>query len=117
MELERKINEFDQILKVITAHRDLSSEPLIEAGAVILQEVGKDRRAEILRDLRFNNRMVNSDAATEKQKSALRRFGIEFSGGITKQEASGLLSEAIENRNKRNDNGISSSRLEVVSGY
>ena len=93
MNLESKIQEFDQILKVITAHRDLPSEPLVEAGAVILQEIGKDRRAEILRDLRFNSRMVNSDSATEKQKAALRTFGIEISSGITKQEASALLSE------------------------
>ena len=100
MELEKKIDEFDQILKLITAHRDLPSEPLIEAGKTILQEVGKDRRTEILRDLRFNNRMVNSDSATEKQKAALKRFGIEVSNGLTKQEASALLSEVIQrNRN------------------
>ena len=100
MNLERKIQEFDQILKVITAHGDLPAEPLIEAGSVILQEVGKDRRAEILRDLRFNHRVVNVEPATDKQRAALKRFGLEFRNGITKQEASALLSEAIQrNRN------------------
>lgn len=115
MNLERKIQEFDQILKVITAHRDLPSEPLIEAGAVILQEVGKDRRAEILRDLRFNNRMFNSDSATEKQKAALRRFGIEVSDAMTKPEASHLLSEAIQR--KRNTYVVSDYAGRALSSH
>lgn len=38
---------------------------------------------------------------TDKQKDALRNFGVKFSKNISKQEASDLISEAIEDYKNR----------------
>ena len=51
--------------------------------------------------MRDNN--SSSKAATEKQKNALRKFGIAFSDDITKSQASQMLDTAItESSNRRN---------------
>ncbi|KXB02357.1 hypothetical protein AKJ43_01885 [candidate division MSBL1 archaeon SCGC-AAA261D19] len=52
----------------------------------ILKEIGKDRRAESFRQ----------ELATEKQRKFMEDLGIEFPGGVTKEEASRLIWEKLK---------------------
>jgi hypothetical protein len=96
METDQVNQEFQGILSEVSQIDSVPVESAVQVATVILREVGKYRRSKMLTECRLNN---NSDQATEKQKNALKNFGIEFRNGITKQVASDLISEAIENSN------------------
>ena len=59
----------------------------------ILQEVAKDIRAS---QIRQEKQQRANGSASERQKAHLRRLGVEFSQGITREEASRLIDEAVE---------------------
>ena len=96
--------QFEQILRDLNTIEDFRPESAIQVAQVILQESGKDRRTELLRDARVSNNGFNSSQnkangaqpATERQKNALMRFGIDFSDDITKSEAYEILEKAFE---------------------
>lgn len=98
MESKQIVNEFNEIFGNLKD--DLPDELAVQASTVILQELGKYNRVKTLTEVRLGN---NGEPATDKQKAALKKFGIEFRNGITKQEAYQLISEAIEesNNNRR----------------
>ena len=79
---------------------DLPSESVVQVAQIILQESGKDRRTELLSEARMNNNNGSErngiQPATERQKNALTRFGIEYNDDITKPEAYELLNKAFE---------------------
>lgn len=99
----REIHEqFNQILDELKERNDLPIESIVQVAQVILQESGKDRRTELLRETKSNNNEGSSDNSTDKpatirQKNALMRFGIKFRNDITKSEASELLDKAFGN--------------------
>jgi len=104
--------EFNQILKELKKKDDLPIESIVQVAQVILQESGKDRRTELLREARLSNNEFNSSSqnskandvkpATYRQKNALNRFGIEYSDDITKSEAYELLEKAFEQLDSKN---------------
>ncbi len=96
--------EFEQIISNVVKIDGVSVELATQVGAVILQEYGKNYRTEMIREskLNANGKYSNGNGgqpATEKQKNALDKFGIEYSSNITKAEASRLLDEAIAKAN------------------
>jgi hypothetical protein len=110
--------DFEQVLSEVIKINGVSIEAAIQTAVVILQEAGKDRRAETYRQQRLNingNGNNNNHAnggkapATDNQKNAMDNFGIEYSEDITKAEASALLEKAIaeaeSKRNNRNKKG------------
>jgi hypothetical protein len=95
-------NQFKNILYELKGIEGLTAESSIQVAQVILQESGKDRRAELLRDGKTGNNKGSTDysgdmPATLKQKNALTRFGIKFRNDISKSEASELLDKAFGN--------------------
>ena len=97
MEVEKIMEEYYEIYDDLKSQRDeFDHQSCVLATTAILQELGKYRRSKFLSGLRNDS---NGEPATEKQKNALRKFGIAIEKGITKKEASVLLSEAIENSN------------------
>ena len=46
-----------------------------------------------------------NEPATEKQKNALKKFGVEFSDDITKAEASELLDKKFEELDRKKKGG------------
>ena len=101
METQEIKEQFKQTLEEVTKINGITTESAVQVATVILQESGKDRRAELLRETRLNNNGFNKNnkngnqPATYKQKNALRNFGIKYSNNITKSEASRLIDEAI----------------------
>jgi len=89
-------DQFNHILSQLKEKNDLPIETSVQIAQVILQESGKDRRVDLLREAKSNNNEANSNynnnvPATLKQKNALLKFGVKFSNDITKSEASKLL--------------------------
>ncbi len=108
MRTEEIQQQFEEILTELRDIEGLPAESVIQVAQVILQEVGKDRRAELIQENRSSNNWNNSYSsnnleATDKQKNALTKFGIQFSEDITKADASELLDKAFEKleRNKK----------------
>ena len=70
-----------------------------EVAAVILEQVGKDQRCErMMGSSEFRRNAVNDGddtQATSKQISYLKRLGVEVTAGLTKQQASELIDEAM----------------------
>ena len=100
METEHIKQQFEQILEDVIKINGLTIESATQIAAVILQETGKYRRTEMLREARLlgterNSNNGNNEPATPRQKKALRNFGIKFSSNITKSEASRLIDRAI----------------------
>ena len=103
--------QFIQILSELRNIQGLKDESAVQVAQVILVEVGKYRRTELLRDKKSSNNGYysssqssengSSQPATEKQKNALTRFGIDFSDDITKAEAYELLDKAFEKLDNR----------------
>lgn len=86
-------------LEEIPIIQGLNTSDRVNMAIALLQEYGKYNRGEAMSNSRTNG---NSEApATEKQKSALYKFGIKFSEDITKAEASGLLEQAIADSKER----------------
>ena len=71
----------------------------VQMAIALLHEYGKYNRGEAMSNGKTNG---NSEApATEKQKSALYKFGVKFSEDITKAEASAMLDKAIADSKER----------------
>ncbi len=71
----------------------------VQMAIALLKEYGKYNRGEAMSNGKTNG---NSEApATERQKSALFKFGIKFSEDITKAEASTMLDKAIADSKER----------------
>jgi len=55
-------------------------------AVTILQEIARDRRTDRIRTEREGrSNGKNGDPATDRQKSFLKRLGVEFAGDITKK--------------------------------
>lgn len=97
--------QFEQVLCGLQGIEGLTTESQVQIAQVILQESGKDRRTELLREARSSNNGAGSNnrnlPATDRQKNALMRFGIEYSDDITKSEAYELLEKAFEQLNNQ----------------
>ena len=103
--------QFEEILTELRDIEGLPEESVVKVAQVILQEAGKDRRAELANKSKSSNNGYYSSSqssengsnqsATEKQKNALMKFGIEYSEDITKAEASVLLYKAFEKLDSR----------------
>ena len=94
--------QFTQTLEEVTKINGITTESAVNVATLILQESGKDRRAELYNKHRFNNNGFNRNSnqpATEPQKYTLKKHGIEFSDDITKAEASALLDKVMPNSN------------------
>ena len=59
----------------------------------ILTEVNKDRR---MTEMREERNAENGGTATAKQLAYLKRLGVKTKAGLTKQEASVLIDEAVD---------------------
>jgi hypothetical protein len=93
MRTEEIYQQFEQILSDLRGIDGLPSDSVVQVAQVILQESGKDRRAELLQNARSSNngdsnKNSNDIPATPRQKNALKRFGVEYRDDITKSEAS-----------------------------
>lgn len=120
-----KTQEFKQILAEVK-NMDIPAESAVHVAEVILQESGKDRRAEMCNRNRYNsngysrnygrNIRNGNEPATDGQKNAMDNFRIEYSEDITKAEASRKLEQAIEEAKSRKKGrtspASSSSRVE-----
>ena len=113
MEIADISKQFEQILIELKEIEDLTDDSIVQVAQVILQESGKDRRAELINVTKssnngyyssnLNNANSVDQPATEKQKKALSNFKIPYSEDITKIEASVLLDEAFKKlESKRN---------------
>ncbi len=102
METQEIKEQFKQTLEEVTKINGITTESAVNVATLILQESGKDRRAELYNKHRFNNNGSNRNTnqpATEPQKYTLKKHGIEFSDDITKAEASALLDKVMPNSN------------------
>lgn len=107
METQEIKEQFKQALEEVIKINGITTESAVNVATIILQESGKDRRAELYNKHRFNNNGFNRNSnqpATDKQKDALRKWRVEFSDDITKAEASALLDYAIEHANNNRSN-------------
>ncbi|MBU0477666.1 hypothetical protein KKC91_03765 [bacterium] len=92
-------NEFEKILSDVIKLNGLSPESAVLSAQLILQEAGKDRRTEMIREAKSDN--GNEDVtATFNQKKAMRNLKISFSEDIGKKEASTLIEQAVSKFNK-----------------
>jgi hypothetical protein len=98
-EVDRKMDEdtqtrLDEYLGLL---EDIKEKTRDEKTALaLLQEISKDRRTEqirIERDTRNGGR--NGDMATDRQKSFLKKLGIDFAQDITKKQASFLIDHEL----------------------
>jgi hypothetical protein len=89
MEVDGYIGSFKNILAKLynVENREV-------VAMTILQEISKDRRMEEIKAERNNN----NEPATSKQLGYLKKLGVEPEPGITKQEASKLIDEAVASR-------------------
>ena len=86
-----KINYYVSLLEKI--EQKVSSP---EKAMAILQQIGKDCRTERIQSSQVSEYSGN-EPATEKQLEFLKDLGVEVTPGLTKQEASDLISEAKDN--------------------
>lgn len=87
METEEYIELFESIQQKLPETKDKETIAL-----AIMQELAKDRRME---EIKANG---NGSKPTPKQIAYLKRLGVKTSEGITKQEASKLIDEAVAGR-------------------
>ena len=62
------------------------------ATVAILQEMARDRRAQ---QMRAEREARNIHPATERQKSFMKKLGIQFPATVTKKEASVVIDEGL----------------------
>ena len=104
METQEIKQEFEQILSEVIRINGLSAESAISVATAILQESGKFRRTEMLKEARANsntNGRNGNQPATFSQKRALRNLRITYDGNISKAEASRLIEQAVQQLNRR----------------
>jgi hypothetical protein len=86
-------------LEEVPSNPGLNMSDRVQMAIALLHEYGKYNRGEAMSNGKTNG---NGEVpATEKQKSALFKFGIKFSEDITKAEASAMLDKAIADSNGR----------------
>lgn len=103
METQKIKTEFLQVLNdVFMGVKGMTLENAITTTTAIMQESGKYARQEVAMKSGITAGNI-SEPATEKQKFALRKNGVEFSDSITKAEASALLDKVMpkDNGNER----------------
>ncbi len=66
-----------------------------ELASLIVQQIGKDLRTAQIQGTGGNSGNSNGTQATPKQLAYLRRLGVPFEEGITKQRASEMIDEAV----------------------
>ena len=93
-------NEFEQILNEVKKISGISIDSAVLAATGILAELGKYSRMQEIRSNGNDSNAVVSNGngdqpATEKQKNALKKFGLKYRADITKKEASELLDKVI----------------------
>jgi hypothetical protein len=95
-------SEFEQILSEVRKITNISTDSAVIAATGILAELGKYSR---MQEFRTNsnytgngngNNTNGNQPATDKQKNALKKFGLKFRDDITKQQASELLDRVIQ---------------------
>lgn len=106
MRTEEIYQQFEQILSDLRGIEGLPEDSVVQVAQAILHEAGKDRRTELLRDVKScnnggNGNSMNINPATPKQVIALRNFGIRVENDITKAEAYKLLEEAFNKLHNR----------------
>ncbi len=91
-------SDFEQILGEVIKISGLPVESATQISTIILQESGKDRRAEICnsRNNGFNRNYNNGNdkPITEKQTKFLQDLGIEVTPNMTSREASALIDQS-----------------------
>ena len=85
MEIQNKIEEYASLLEQIKTRIQDSSE-----AVVILEQIGKDKRTELIQGLQNPNSDI---PATEKQKKYMDSLGIEYSDDVTKKDASDMIEQ------------------------
>ena len=90
-ETQKRVDHYIELLDVISEKTQEES-----TAVAILQEMSKDRRAKQIRNERENR---NSNGATGKQKRLMRQLGLDFPEGITRKEASVMLTEELNKLN------------------
>ncbi len=78
-------NDIKQYAELFEAIRKKVSDK--EVAIAILQEIGKDKRSQIISDER------KEEPASEKQKKFMRDLGIKFPEKISRKEAAVLIDE------------------------
>ena len=67
-----------------------------ELASLIVQQIGKDLRTSQIQNTSGNSGNGNGEqTATPKQLAYLKRLGVPFEEGISKQQASELIDEAV----------------------
>jgi len=92
MEIQNKVHKYVQVFDDMK--KRVGSD---EVAAVILEQVGKDNRCELMRDGGVRQAVVNRDPdapATSKQIGYLKHLGVEISERLTKEQASELIDQA-----------------------
>ena len=90
----------EQILNEVKKISGISIDSAVLAATGILAELGKYSRMQEIRSNGNDSNAVVSNGngdqpATEKQKNALKKFGLKYRADITKKEASELLDKVI----------------------
>lgn len=87
-ELQTTIESYVELLDEIKTHTENSQD-----AVGILAEIRKDQRMQQIESKKVIN---GSLAATENQIAYLKRLGVEFTPGLTRQEASELIDDRKE---------------------
>ena len=92
--------DLSMALEEVPVIQGLNTSDRVQMAIALLKEYGKYNRGEAM----SNNGKTNGNSeapATERQKSALYKFGVKFSEDITKAEASAMLDKAIADSKER----------------
>ena len=83
-------NKLGEYLDLLDQLRDRTGNQ--DSAVALLREIAKDRRTE---EIRKERKRSTSEPATDRQKQKLNRLGVKYSGDLTKQIASNLITEAM----------------------
>jgi hypothetical protein len=91
-------SDFEEVLSDLSKIDGMTPESTVQVATVILQESGKDRRAEIYNSKNNGfNRNYNSNGndkpITEKQKKFMQDLGITVTPNMTSRQASELIEQ------------------------
>ena len=86
-------------LEEIPVIQGLNTSDRVNMAIALLKEYGKYNRGEAMSNSKTNGN--GKVPATEKQKTALFKFGVKFSEDITLAEASAMLDKAIADSKER----------------
>ena len=88
---------FEGMLKEVLGIEGIDSDKAVNVASILVQEYGKNKRTEILREARSNGHsdQVNDQKVTEKQLKFLKQLKVEVPEGTTKRQASEMIAEAV----------------------